>query len=658
MKLTRILVFLWSVIALMSSCTTEDLNPVHKVDNPSILLSLGGSAKKSSTRTSVTAEEGEKTVNNLLAVLFDTNKGFYKTIEAIPVGNEYQITVEDDATYDVYLVANANTHLEERLKNIPTQTPADDPDNGLETIIADQASDSEDQFLMISKYPERVTTSITRTESIGEVHMERLSARFDIVNKADNITVTKITYNNRAIKTSIATRNVMPSDADWFETEKEYIPENGLIGNRENPATYEHSIYSYENYTAKGGEKIPTITIEYIENDQTKTHDVALIDPDATDMTPLAVKRNHLYRIILTKAYKLDFELEILDWDNTEEFNISELPLELDPDIQDELNSRLMVNMFTEYNVKSLDLANKKVEFFSEHSNAYEVTGNTSYWGSGQLRNSGIFAKGVTLTDSENNHYRVPTGGELALLVPYTAALTSEEQKTYITGHWWDVIKNPNDKLTHLSKDFEETIYLENNSDFSMNTSSEARKIQGKSQLEFGRFNQFFSFDFDNGIPDDNKPKSIAPVYGIRFKGTDQYAAYKWEYVGFGNSDGTDPFSLDKCNKTYLSIKIKALPLESDILVSDIVDNHSFWRSGYIEYKFPLSGYYNEADSSKANGTTDIVKARGITGYYISSTYTRPSAYFYVKLNILRSTITTRPNTTAMDMLRLVKVDE
>ena len=62
--------------------------------------------------------------------------------------------------------------------------------------------------------------------------------------------------------------------------------------------------------------------------------------------------------------------------------------------------------------------------------------------------------------------------------------------------------------------------------------------------------------------------KTTSVVYGLRFKGTKQFAAYKWEWTSNGGT----------------TIKIKALPQESNLQLSYIVDNEQFWASGCIIY--------------------------------------------------------------------------
>ena len=216
MKTRNIFSALLGFSLMFSACNSEDVDyAAPSAKTPGVHLRLTGAATGNTTsRATVEAEEGEKTVNSLVAVLFDTHEGFYKTVSATCINedtNEYTFIVEKDATYDIWLVANASDKLKGELENIPEGTKMEDENglNYLESITADQAPDEEGNFLMVSKYSEKVTTHITESQSIGEVHMIRLAARFDLLNKAEGVTVTNIGFANRTVKSAVLTPNTM-----------------------------------------------------------------------------------------------------------------------------------------------------------------------------------------------------------------------------------------------------------------------------------------------------------------------------------------------------------------------------------------------------------------------------------------------------------------
>ncbi|MDE7438275.1 MAG: hypothetical protein K2M93_07300, partial [Muribaculaceae bacterium] len=344
MNLNKFFYTLLGVSMLMGACTSEEVDPVNvSASAPGVHVRLTGAASpKNHTRATVEAQDGEKTVNSLLAVLFDTHEGFYKTVPASRVGDtdEYTFIVEKDATYDIWLVANASDELRNALESIPEGTKMEDENgvNCLESIIANQPCDADGNFLMVSKYSEKVTTCITETQSIGQVHMIRLSARFDLLNKAEDITVTNINFSNRAIKSALLTPNTMSTTADFYEN---HDYEVNVKGEPEKGKPWEGYIYSYENHSLSTDVMTPKLTISYYEGTNSsdiKTHEISLIDPNSTAGTTMPIKRNNLYRIVLTKATKLNFDLQVLDWDDEEAtFEHPNLSLNLPKNVQDSL---------------------------------------------------------------------------------------------------------------------------------------------------------------------------------------------------------------------------------------------------------------------------------------------------------------------------------
>ena len=51
--------------------------------------------------------------------------------------------------------------------------------------------------------------------------------------------------------------------------------------------------------------------------------------------------------------------------------------------------------------------------------------------------------------------------------------------------------------------------------------------------------------------------------------------------------------------------------------MDDVADNASFWRDGFIEFKFPASGYYSPANAD--NPTSENITTRGVVGCCWSS---------------------------------------
>ena len=634
---------------MFSACTSEEVDVVSpKTNTPGVYLRLSGAATaKATSRATVAAEDGEKTVNNLLAVLFDTHDGFYKTVPAVCIDedtNEYTFIVEEDATYDIWLVANASDKLKTDLGNIPAGTPFENSETGencLNSIIADQAPDAEANFLMVSKYSEKITTRITESQSIGEIHMIRLAARFDLLNKAENVTVTSISFANRTVKSAVLTPNTASTIADWYES-KDY--EVNVTGEPENGNEWNGHIYTYENYSTEDNK--PELTISYYEGSNStdiKTHVVKLIDPNSTSESTMPIKRNNLYRIILTKATKLDFKVEVADWDDAEPaIEYPELPLYLPKDVQDSLNRQLLVyDLFTDYNVKKIDFDNNTVEFFDNYSFEPEVLKNDKFYSYDELKSKNMLKEGVYFTDANGNKYRIPTAGETMLLVPSTLkegfALTVRMNEKYSinTNETQEYVYLKNDANNNRS-DIDHDITEEN--EYGFTGLSQLRKGKGITLLTFDANSNYTTNEEDIVTRDLN-----TPVYGIRFKGTKQYAAYKWECIYLNNI----------VSNRALSIKIKALPKDTNItLDDDIVDNHSYWKDGYIELIFPLYGYYPVEYNYEqlAHCTRECS--------LITSTYSKSGGYYDRCLIMSQLTHITTGGAKTRNVLRLVKVKQ
>lgn len=88
-------------------------------------------------------------------------------------------------------------------------------------------------------------------------------------------------------------------------------------------------------------------------------------------------------------------------------------------------------------------------------------------------------------------------------------------------------------------------------------------------------------------------------VYGIRFIGSDQAAAYRWEWHKTTTEDA------------YLSIKIKALDNNGLDASFDIVADEAYWTDAEIELDFPVLGVVMD------NGTFNL---RGNNAFYWAST--------------------------------------
>ena len=504
MNITRIFPYFAGLALLATSCANENVLQEVQPGNGTISFTLGGSAKPKTTRATVTGEDKESHIDNVLAVLFDKEAGFYKTVEANGiVDGKYEFNVERDGSYDIYFVANADADLKEKLQSIVPGTKITGTENVLENITATQAPDVDNQFLMLSTTRASVEKiAVKDTRDLGTISMKRLAARFDIVNRAPGITITGITLKNRALKSAVSSPNTEPTDiSDWYDTQRydattalDSWPEDFKCENDANPVAFGKTIYSYENFSGTTGfssENIPVIEIEYLDEDgeTVRTHEIMLKDSETGEAR--AVLRNHLYRITLHGKYDLKFNLEVLDWNDAATFDFKDMP-------------------FDTYTTYEQEVKNKELLA-------------SRFWVEGGLARDKYTNYSSTLNGET---YNIPSVGYLVLLVP-------------------------NNGISFTSK-HDGAVFTENlkwNPTFKEGPSpTSGYNLTGNSQIISG--------------------KTTSAVYGLRFKGTKQFAAYKWEWTSNGGT----------------TIKIKALPQESNLQLSYIVDNEKFWASGCIIY--------------------------------------------------------------------------
>ncbi|MDE6085248.1 MAG: hypothetical protein K2G40_02445, partial [Muribaculaceae bacterium] len=385
-----------------------------------------------------------------------------------------------------------------------------------------------------------------------------------------------------------------------------------------------------------------------------KTHVVKLVDPNSTSESTMPIKRNNLYRIVLTKATKLDFDLQVLDWDDEEaEIKHTEVPLILPKNVQDSLNRQLLVyDLFTEYNVKSIDYDTKTVEFFDRHESNDEILTPDVFFSYSELQKKGLLEKDVVFTNGKDS-YRIPTAGEVSLLVgsrldfnvypeydglPFISFDTSNRRYTTLNIEESIYLKNANNNLPDTSRDISEECEY---------------GFSGLSQLKRGRQNLSVTYTdviLQNGeaspeYTDDEtvgniKKYNLAPVYGIRFKGTKQYAAYKWQNIYINNN----------IRDRGMSIRIKALPQNSNITIDDIVDNCSFWNDNFIEIIIPFSGYC----PIRANAYP-ITRCKTQQASFITTTSYDASYYKRILFEFNATSVTTGGKS-SRNTLRLVKV--
>ena len=470
-----------------------------------------------------------------------------------------------------------------------------------------------------------------------EVKLTRIVARVDVQNNTPNMTLESAVLVGAAtrgylfaqapLSAPVADRIVLGSNATVDLTEEHPALKPGEVFA---PKTFRKTFYAYERPNTAGD--YAAVRITYRVNDSKGTVEVPFIRTEAGGaQTPVDIERNHLYTVVLgngkpVTTNEVQFTFKVEDW------NTVEMPEEigpgdpLDPESQQKLNAALKVNMFTPFNAKNVDPGAKKINaFFDKLAVSADDCPTDSYFTYTQLKDAGMMAADAVFTGPDGGKYRLPTEGELNLLLPMWTeeadrATVNKEKDGLYHPYWNDNLSTNTFPYVIVETPFTETIYLKNGEDnlpdktHSDDTDSEYT-LKGQSQMKVGA--QSETVHYYTTEPDDPQKGNynIYPVYALRFKGTSQYAAYRWESCRIA----------DNPLERYLSIKIKALKQDDTQTTIDQVAQEAFWKDGFIEFKFPASGYYSPENAS--NPTPENITSRGLFGYCWSSSLWMGGSY-------------------------------
>lgn len=651
---TRIFCSLWMAVTalLMGGCTTENNKPAPS-DNIPITFTIAtpgseGVIYPNQRATRATHDQAEWAIKQMSLLvydateeatpkflrkhdlatdisLYDNGNGTYTFSIEAPISDlnakrKFVFVVNDDAA----VAETAVGSTEEALHTATTATIAlNDNDT------ADKLADTDNGIAMSgTATTDGINEVITITPGLKcQVKLTRIVARIDIQNNTPNMTLESAVlvkaakqgyiFKQEAISAPTEERIILGSNANVDITAQHPVlgPDDTFT-----PKTFNKVFYTYERPNTT--EDYAAVRISYRVNDSKGTIEVPFIRTEVGGtQTPVDITRNSLYTIVLgngepVETNPLTFSIKVEDW------NVVEMPEEigpgideLDPESQAALNAALKVNMFTANDVKTLDKDSKKVTFYTSATlpeEEYVKESTFSYsWLAGQDSsnntpngvNNTIDLRHATFTDDSGAEYRLPTLGELMLLVPYRL---DDDEKPHVdeTGKWiaapdgsgtgntiplWNNNASSNAIHRMIMYDqygatymFTETAYLEDNGDFTANTSGSS--VTGTSCLRLGKLTETVTHT-------DGKQYNIHPVYAIRFKGSSEYAAYRYESLAIAD----DP------TQRYISIKIKALPSFSKLTIDDITDNEQFWKDGYIEFNIPVQGYYSVSSDQRIN---------------------------------------------------------
>ena len=451
------------------------------------------------------------------------------------------------------------------------------------------------------------------------VKLTRIVARVDVQNNTPNMTLESAVLVGAAAKGFLfapeplaapsADRIVLAGNAGVDLTER-----HPVLGPGETfePKTFKKVFYAYECPAAAGD--YAAVRITYRVNDSEGTVEVPFVRTQAGAQTPVDMQRNHLYTVVLGNGQpvttnQVQFSFKVEEW------NVVEMPEQigpgdpLDPQSQKKLNDALKVNMFTPFNAKTFDLGTKTVsEFYDKLVVSFADCPTASYVTYEQLKEAGLTAADAVLTDGSGNEYRLPTEGELRLLMPMVTeesdrgSVNKEKDGVYYPC-WNDNVSTNTFPYVIDTAPFTETVFLKNTDDGYPDKADEASRFSGTSWVKRGASSE--TVHYYTATPDNAEKGNynLAPVYGLRFQGTSQYAAYRWETCKIAD----DPL------ERYCSIKIKALKMDDTQIAIDDVADEAFWRDGFIEFKFPASGHY--AVGVTPDASKDNISNRGANGY-------------------------------------------
>ena len=351
MKLNKLWVAATLALALVSCKNEPAKEPEqHKMKYP-VALSLdggkSGAMRATEKSNSLSASNpNERAIENLTIVVF-TNNNTTNTPIAVekvitydkltkptdPYQGEFRFEMGVAGTFQLEVIANGYKDDADKDAFI-NQFKQGMSYKQFKKIESERAlpSNGETGFVMLSAEPKKVTTLANETAHAGTIKLRRLACRFDVFNKLTNeLTLTRVTLQNQIDMSYLMTQAAIPPDSDYPES---YTSASGTWFT---PTVVSGGIYSYEN-PEKGAVKLQ-LEGEYKGQAWEKT--IELRDKDGKY---IATQRNHIYRVLLTKgngttpgggdngggkddptnADKINYVIEVLDWDEDATIDYSE----------------------------------------------------------------------------------------------------------------------------------------------------------------------------------------------------------------------------------------------------------------------------------------------------------------------------------------------
>lgn len=254
---------------------------------------------------------------------------------------------------------------------------------------------------------------------------------------------------------------------------------------------------------------------------------------------------------------------------------------------QQMLNDKLLVNqLFTvNYNVESISWdteartypweANNIVTFSSNYNNLdveienaqYNIRPFFTYNGlkeKANLYSEYNYVSYLLFKDEQDDYYRIPLAGELALLLPFSDYVnnnTSNKPNFVSSGS--------------MTSEFAETLQVKPALTDYVSDYESGQVIGTSKMIKGSTFKQVKYLD----ISYNEATIEAYPVFALRLKGSEQYAAYKYELKNL-DSD------------FVLSIKIKGLHPDDNVTTLEDISSDNYWETSYVEHIIPATGLY------------------------------------------------------------------
>ncbi|WP_274957786.1 hypothetical protein, partial [Millionella massiliensis] len=218
-----------------------------------------------------------------------------------------------------------------------------------------------------------------------EVHLQRIVARVDVQNNTPNLVISSIQLEKTAPKGYLFPHETIAAADESYITEA-MNAQVSLGTSYDEQTNLKKVFYLYERANEAGD--CAQVRIAYTINNS-KGEVVVPFRKTSDDLAYIDIARNTLYTTILGNGEPIttnpvSFTLKVEEW-NTVDMDEAVDP---DEDAQDALNAALKVNMFTPYNVKSLE--GNKVTFFDKLAVSAEDCPVDSYFTFTELNAAGL----------------------------------------------------------------------------------------------------------------------------------------------------------------------------------------------------------------------------------------------------------------------------